>query len=298
MNPTLKTLGYGADDRVVIFHADDVGFSQASVAAYADLIDFGLISSAATMVPCGWFPAVAAYCRAHPDVDMGVHATLTSEWDACRWRPTSTADPTSGLIDTEGYFYRSVAEAREHGDPTAAQIELNTQVERALAAGIDLTHIDTHMLTVIHPKYLQIYVQTALTHRLPLMLPQWDRDTLIAHGLGAATADAGITAMKALAAQGVPLFDHIAMAPLQDIPDDRIGHLKEMIRTLPPGLTHFVIHPSKDTPELRAIADDWRARVGDYEAFTSETLRAFVAAEGIHVVGYRALRDVLRGEQL
>lgn len=93
MNPFLARLGYGPDDRVVIIHADDVGMCQASLAAFADMVAFGLVSSGSTMVPCSWFPAAAAFCRANPEVDMGVHVTLTCEWDAYRWGPISFGIP-------------------------------------------------------------------------------------------------------------------------------------------------------------------------------------------------------------
>jgi hypothetical protein len=98
-NPVLRKLGFADDDRVVIIHADDIGMCQATMSAFADLVDFGLISSGAVMVPCPWFPQAAAYCRQHPLVDLGVHLTLTSEWDGYRWGPVSTRDPASGLID-------------------------------------------------------------------------------------------------------------------------------------------------------------------------------------------------------
>src|SRR5690606_40006422 len=67
-------------------------------------------------ISCAWFPSVAAYCREHPEADMGVHLTLTCEGDVYRWGPISTADPASGLIDSEGYFYRTTADAQEHAD--------------------------------------------------------------------------------------------------------------------------------------------------------------------------------------
>jgi predicted glycoside hydrolase/deacetylase ChbG (UPF0249 family) len=116
-NPLLKKPGLADDDRLVILHADDVGMCQASLTAFADLVEFGLVSSGATMVPCPWFPAVAAYCREHPGVDLGVHLTLTSEWDTYRWGPLSTRDPASGLLDGEGYFYRCSEGVQEHADP-------------------------------------------------------------------------------------------------------------------------------------------------------------------------------------
>ena len=79
MNPILAHLGFRPDDLVVIIHADDLGMCHATIPAVAELFDAGLVSSAATMVPCPWFPAVAAYARANPAVDIGVHATLTCE---------------------------------------------------------------------------------------------------------------------------------------------------------------------------------------------------------------------------
>ena len=89
MNPFLQRLGFGADDRVVIVHADDVGMCHATIPAAADLFDAGLVSSAAAMVPCGWFPAAARHCREAPTIDMGVHVTLTCEWQTPRWAPIS-----------------------------------------------------------------------------------------------------------------------------------------------------------------------------------------------------------------
>ena len=130
-NPVLRKLGFDNDDRVVILHADDVGMCQATIPAMVDLVDFGLLSSYAVMVPCPWFPQTAAYCRQHPEVDVGVHSTLTSEWDSYRWGPISTRDEASGLLDEEGYFYHLSEQVQEHGQTAAVQAELQAQVERA-----------------------------------------------------------------------------------------------------------------------------------------------------------------------
>ncbi len=294
-NPVLKKLGYQDDDRLVIIHADDIGMCQASVAAYADLIEVGLISSAAAMVPCSWFPATASYCREHPAVDMGVHLTLTAEWDSYRWGPVSTRDKASGMMDDEGCFFRSTPDAQQHGDVAAVQAEINAQIKRALDAGIDVTHIDTHMGTVYHPKYLPFYVQAAVEHRLSLFLGRWDEAQLRAHGMDDEVIAPITSAITALESQGVPLLDNYCMTSLDEAIDARLDHVKQLFRELPPGITHYIIHPSKDTPELRAIAPDWRARVADYEAFMNDELSAFIRDEGIHIIGYRVLRDLMRG---
>jgi predicted glycoside hydrolase/deacetylase ChbG (UPF0249 family) len=281
----------------VIFHADDIGMCQATVSAYHDLVDFGLISSAATMVPCAWFGETAVYCHTHqaaqPHLDMGVHLTLTSEWTRYRWRPLSTVDPASGLFDEEGFFHRTSAAVAEKGVATAVQAEIEAQLARALAAGIDVTHLDSHMGANFAPQFVAGYVQLALHHGLPALMLRWDEAMLRKWGFGGETA-VYLTQQQQLEAIGFPLFDHITMMPLDD-PNERVAQAKQRIDDLPAGLSYFILHPAQDTPELRAIAPDWRCRVADYEAFTNDKLRQIVASSGVHVVGYRTLRELMRG---
>lgn len=292
-NPALQKLGFSATERVVILHTDDIGMCQASLAAFAGLLDFGLISSGAVMVPCPWFPAVATLCRAHPQADIGVHLTLTSEWEGYRWGPLSTRDPASGLLDADGYFPRRSEEVQRSADPGAALTELRAQVARALAAGIDVTHVDTHMGSVGDVRLVPAYLQVALENRLPLMLPRYDEARWLEEGLDAETAKLGVQLVHQLEELGMPLLDQETGLPL-DVLGNRVEQAKRALDALPAGLTHFVIHPAQDSPELRAITPDWRCRVGDYEAFTSEELSNYIRRSGIQVIGYRALRDLIR----
>jgi len=294
-NPVLRKLGFAENDRVVIIHTDDIGMSQATVSAFADLDDFGLISCGAVMVPCPWFPQVAVYCRQHPQVDMGVHLTLTSEHDGCRWGPISTRHPASGLIDEEGYFYRQSEQVQAHGDAVAVQLELQAQVARALAAGIDVTHLDTHMGTVAHPRFVLAYVQLAVQHGLPAMILRLDEAGWRKMGMDSETAAFAARFVPQLEAQGLPLLDYLVALPL-DQPADRVEQAKKAFDSLPPGLTHFIIHPAQDTPELRALTPSWPSRVADYRAFTSGELRDYVRNSGVQVIGYRALRELMPGK--
>jgi len=302
MNPALKELGFDAQDRVVIVHADDIGMCQATLPALADLLDAGVVSSAATMVPCAWFPEVAAFCRDHRAVDMGVHLTLTCEYRSYRWGPISTRDPASGLVDDEGYFHFGPAGVQAHATPEAVAGELLAQVERARSAGIDITHLDSHQLSVLHPGFLPAYTRLAVDNRLPLMLLRKDAAGwyALAQGMGLAidweTAHLVAEKVYELEAIGIPLPDHAFMMPL-DRPDDRVGLARQALGGLPPGLTHLVLHPAVDTPELRAITADWPCRVADYEAFTSRELRNYLHRSGVQVIGYRALRDLVRGRE-
>ncbi len=96
MNPFLYKLGFSARDRVAIVHADDIGAYQASLPAIEGLFAAGLVSSCSTMVPCPWFPAVAAWARRTPDADIGVHATLNAEFAAYRWDRSARATLRAG----------------------------------------------------------------------------------------------------------------------------------------------------------------------------------------------------------
>lgn len=292
-NPYLRRLGFADTDRVVIIHADDIGVSQASVAAFTELLDFGLVSSGAVMVPCAWFPAVAAYARRSPQADIGVHLTLTSEWETARWGPVSTRDVTSGLVDGAGYFYRTRRQVEEAADLDAVRLEVRAQVARAVAAGIDVTHVDTHMFTLMHWKFLGAYRQVAREYRVPLFMTQLRRDSVRERNMDAATVEALERMLADRAAAGLPTFDHVDLLPLS-VADNRLALTKARLAAVPPGLTHFIIHPSLDTPEARTLSPDWSARVADYHTFMSAELRDFVCDQGLHIIGYRAVRDAMR----
>ena len=292
-NPFLKKLGFADNDKVVVFHADDVGMCHASVPAFRELNERGRITSGATMVPCAWFPAVAASCRDNPEIDMGVHLTFTSEWDNYRWGPLSTREQASGLLDDEGYFYRTAEDAQNHAEMAYIEAEVMAQVECALAAGIDVTHVDTHMGTMLHPKFLPAYIAVGRKYRIPLMalrlteerLKQWDNPNLIAKVK---------QVVAELEEDNFPTFDHFEIMPLRE-PENRMADIERTLESIGPGLTHFVIHPTYDTPEIRDIAVDWQGRLADYQGFSSDEFVAYLAKSGIQTIGYRELREVVRG---
>ena len=91
---------------------------------------------------------------------------------------------------------------------------------------------------------------------------------------------------------GIPLLDRLSGLSLEKA-SGRFEQAKQALEALKPGLTHFIIHPSKDTPELRRITDSWDCRVADYETFISEAMREFIQDQGIQVIGYQALKDLM-----
>lgn len=292
-NPYLKKLGFSDTDRLVIVHTDDIGMCQASLTAFEHLWEFGTISSGAVMVPCPWFPSVAKLCRENPQVDMGVHATLNAEWTSYRWGPVSTRDPESGLLDAEGYFHQWHPAVYENAKPEAVAAEANAQVERALAAGIDVTHVDSHMGTILHPKLIQTYLRAALSRNLPPMLPSVNAKGFDALGVSDEAMVVYSPILNQLDEQGIPMLDGLYGMPLSG-EGDHLAIAKKLLGEAPVGITHFILHPSVDTPELRAIAPDWQGRVANYNAFMSQELKNFIKNSGIRLIGYRALREAMR----
>ncbi len=300
MNPVLARLGFAAGDRVAILHADDVGMCQATVTAFAELVDSGLALAGAAMVPCPWFGAAAALARDRPGLDLGVHLTLTSEWETYRWRPLSTVDPASGLLDEEGFLHRGREAVRRHARPQAAAAEMAAQVERALAAGVDVTHLDAHMYTALVPELLPHYVRLARDRDLPALLWPAPSDAWDRFEGGRAAAE---KAAADLAAFGAPLFDRIEVMRLGGPGnggsgrlgrDEALARAIHLLDGLPAGLSCVLLHPAADTPELRAVTPDWPMRVADFEVLADPRLRRHLAETGLHPIGYRALREAMR----
>lgn len=295
MNPFLRRLGFSPKDRVVIPHADDLGMCHAANRAFRRIAEQGVVKTGAIMVPCPEFAEIADLARQFPqEVDLGVHITLTCEWDVNRWGPISTQDPASGLLDGEGCMWRDNASLHSHMDRAAAGREMRAQVEQALAGGIDVTHIDTHMGSVLHPGLAPAYLALGQEFRVPALILRFSAAALARMGIPPEAATDLQSAVEALERGGaMPVVDH--MADLYARPKgDRLGEYEARLRGLPPGLTHLVYHPALPGEEIQSIADDWPIRVGDYEAFSSPGLRKAIERTGVQVLEYRALRDEMR----
>ena len=293
---TLERLGFQPSDRVVILHADDIGMCHATIPAFERLLESGVTSSYAIMAPCPWASAALELAReAHADV--GVHVTLTSEWRHYRWGPLSTRDRQSGLFDAEGCFPRSSEEVRASAATDAAALEMRSQFRFFADHGVSPSHMDSHMGSSFHTSLISTYAATALEHDTPALFP----NPAIPFGwMDAATLGASAALAPSLLDRGFPLIDHVDGMPLsQDGAsrdnefEVRLETAKAILGALQPGITHFAFHPSVDTPELRAICPDWRARVGDEMVFRSRELREFLHGTGIHVIGYQPLKALI-----
>ncbi len=290
MPNTLTQLGYDPTDRVLIIHADDVGFSHASNVAAFDAMANGSLTCSSTLVPAPWFMETAKLQREHPDADIGVHMTLNAEYETFRWR---SASGLPSLHAPDGGMWRDVESVVQHVPTDDARVELRAQVELAFAAGIDVTHLDTHMGAVMHPLYMPPYVDLAIEHRLPLFFIRPSERRLEALGPGAKVY---VEQLQRLDALGWPLLDNILVETLSQIePDDKEATFRRFFADLRPGLTHFLCHPAKGGEELDAIVPETGAhRAREYELFRTPEIRGYCESLGIKLTGYRQIRDRLR----
>lgn len=281
-----ERLGYKATDRLLIINADDVGMCHSANAAVIDAMQNGLIRSATIMVPCPWFPEIAAYANANPQFGFGVHLCHTSEWTRYRWGSVAPKEQVPGLIDGEGYLWRSVQEVYSHATPEQAQIEGRAQIKRALAAGIDVTHIDSHMGTLqLNADYVKAYMELGVEFKLPVRMAS--QQTL---------ARLGYPSLRdQFAAAGLVFPDYFIYEELKDESKDVRGFWMRIVQNLKPGVTELYIHPALATEELKAITGTWQTRSQEYEVFTkAPEMKKLISAEGIKVISYRPLRDLQR----
>jgi len=274
-------LGYPPGTKLIIVHADDLGETHAVNAAAIKGLEGGTINSASLMVPCPWFPEIADYAKSHPDVDFGLHLTLTSERIYYRWAPVAAGDKVRSLVDRNGYFKHDW-EANDAVDAKEVEIELRAQIERALAMGVHPTHLDSHQYRLIMngAELFGAMLRVAHAYHLPVFVT---RDWFAEHPY-----------LQASLGPNDLVLDHTVTIEPEVPPQKWADFYLTALKNLKPGVTEFVIHPGFDNEELRAATrerDTWGAawRQRDYDFFTSEQFRRVLADQKIQQVTWREL---------
>ena len=291
----IEKLGFETSDKVVIFHIDDMGFSHSSNIASFECLDFGVASCGSLIVPAPWFLEAAEICRKNSKYDVGVHLTLTCEYDLYRWRALSSVDPHTGLLDFEQSLWKTAEEAIANVNVKAAEDEMRAQIQTALDAGVNVTYIDSHMGAVMHPKFIQTYLKLAREFNVAPFLPRLSKEELIAVGLGD-LADIYEKMFENIENSTVPLLDHAIIDTMGNSPNKTEYYCKRF-GEIKPGITHFLFHAAKMSPELNAITPDsasWRDL--DYQAFTDPKIKECVEKYNLKIIGYREIRDLIRKE--
>lgn len=267
-------LGHSDDARLVIISCDDLGSCHGATEGVYQAIRDGVATCASIMIPAPWARYAADQ---YTGEDIGVHLTLNAEHPLYRWGPLTHAP---SLLSGEGGFPRSVDDLWEHADSTEVLRECRAQIERALAWGIDVSHLAPHLTSItLRPEFFDVYLELAVEFKLPIRLPS------------TISADAAGFPFRQLAAdEGIVFPDHFDH-------DWRTGSRERVLSalaSLEPGVTEIHVQPSIDTAEVRALGEVAIGWIDDLALATSDELRNAVTASGAELIGYRELRDAMR----
>jgi len=279
-----QRLGYPADAKLLIIHADDLAVAHSQDMASFEALNRGAVSSASIMVPCPWLTEVADYAKAHLDADLGLHLTLTSEWKNYKWGPIAPRDQVASLLDPQGYLYSDTGEAVRHIKPEEAEREVRAQVETALKMGIRPTHLDSHMgVLFTKPALVAVLVNVAHDYHLPflmLRIPGTPPD------------------MYAALKPTDVILDHVFMAAPPIKSDEWLSYYTHILKTLPPGVSELIVHLAYDDAEMQAVTVDhpdygsaWRQR--DFNVLTSPEFRKALGENHIVLLSWRDLGRLL-----
>ena len=279
-----QRLGYPANSKLLILHGDDLGVAHSVNIASLDALDRGTITSASIMMPTPWVTEVAAYAKAHPDADLGLHLTVTSEWETYRWGSVAPKDQVPSLLDADGTFPSDVPPVAARAKPAEVERELRAQVERALAMGIHPTHLDSHMGALfVTSDLITTYIKVAHEYHLPFLATRGNAP-------GGAPVPLGPNDV---------VLDNIIVAG----PDVARDHWKEFylntIANLKPGLTEIIVHLGHDDSELQAVTVNhepygsaWRQR--DYDVVNSAEFKKALRDNNVILIRYRDLLKLVQ----
>src|SRR6266853_2165378 len=281
--PVQERLGYPASARLLVFHADDLGMTHSVNRATFEALEKGWITSASILVPCPWFPEAVKWSREHPDADVGIHQALNSEWTTLRWGPVSPKDKVHSLLDPDGYLPLDTPAVSQNAKLSEVETELRAQIDRAQAAGIRLTHLDTHMGALFASTDLyKVYQKMGYTYDLPIL-----------EAMGGTHAPVGASPP----AEEVLVQKVIEIEPGIDAKDWNAWYRKQL-GALSPGVYQVIVHLTYDDEEMRVATydhPDWGAawRQHDLDMVKSPEFRQFLKDQGFVLVGWRELGKAL-----
>jgi chitin disaccharide deacetylase len=286
-----ERLGWGPGERVVIFHADDLGMHRDVNTGTIAALEQGLVNSTSTMMTCPWVADWARYLREHPEVDNGLHLTLTSEWNVFRWGPLAGADQVPGLLDRDGYLHREVRDVALNASPDEVEREILAQIALARRMGLPITHLDTHMGTLAAtPAFYERFVKVGIEMDLPIM-------AVGGHGTQARQQWPGaerITGpfIEQIWDAGLPVLDDLDMRSYgwHDFETKKQGIIQSL-RELKPGVTQIIVHcahPSDTFPHVVRNAD---VRYNDTRVMMDADVKRVVAEEKLVLTTWRELHE-------
>lgn len=281
-----EKLGYTKTDKLLIIHADDIGLSHSENIATISSMTEGFVNSTSIMMPCAWSTEVGELIKDHPNLDIGVHITLTNEWFNYKWGPM--ADNVPGLQGPDGYMYPDCASVAKNASPAEVEKEIRAQIEAALRIGIKPTHLDSHMGCIFYgrPEFLHSYLKLAEEYGFPAMVVPQMVEAIIKQNP---------ELFKDIDVDNLPIIDQVAIASPAEYDEKGMdGYYTDLLNSLNPGITALLIHVAYDDDEMKAVTvrhPYWNSpwRQADYDFFTSEKGRKLIKDNNIKLVTWREI---------
>ena len=251
----------------LVIRTDDAGMSHSVNMALEKLIATGLPVSVSVMFPTPWYQETVDILKRHPEVAVGIHLTLNSEWKNYRWGPVLGRTAVPSLVDADGYFFpSSEALHQNHPDLKEVEKELRAQIERARGSGLKIDYVDYHMGTAVrYPEFREITERLAKEYGLGM-----------SQYFGEARHDPQYSAAPAA----------------------KTDSLLAMVDRLRPPFNLVVTHVGIDNAELGAMLDMntdgglpemSKNRQGELDAITSQRFRDAIKAHNVQLLTYRQL---------
>ena len=255
----------------LIIRGDDMGYTHSGNEGIIKSYKEGIETSIEVIVPSPWFPEAVKLLQQNPEVDVGIHLTITSEWDNIKWRPLSDC---GSLKDSNGYFYPMVFPNKNYPGQSIKENnwkiediekEFRAQIEIALKHIPRISHISSHMGC------------TNITDEVKALTKKLARE----YKTDIDPEDYGVI--------------RISYEGPNKTPEEKLQSVLNMLAKLEPGKTYiFIEHPGIDDEELRAVHHIGSGHVaadrqGVTDIFTSEKVKAFIKHKGIELIGYKDL---------
>lgn len=286
------------NERYLIINADDLGMCHSSNQAIFKLFESGFISSSTLMAPCPWVKEVAEYYKSHPDIDIGVHLTFTSEWKLYKWGPVTKGKPVSSLVTQEGYFPESAEEVEYRAKREEVKEEIENQIELIRNLGIEPSHLDNHMGSLYGLNYgnsfLDIVFEFCERYNFPFRLPKkLDEETR--NRLPREAISSYERIIELAERKNIQLIDYLLSYPFSKEDGEDYKTFKKkvinLLRNLKSGISELYIHPGLATEELKAINPHWEKRYMEFELFKDEEVFKVIQDEGIKLIRWKDIRN-------
>ncbi|MBI3848879.1 MAG: polysaccharide deacetylase family protein [Verrucomicrobia bacterium] len=285
-----ERLGWKPNDIVLILHVDDVGMSHSSNLGAIETTEKGVATSWSVMMPCPWVPEIAKYLKQHPEVDSGLHLTLTSEWSLYRWPPLAGKPKVPGLVDPEGCLWHGVADVASHASPDEIEAEIRAQIDRAEHLGVPITHLDSHMGTLFaRLDYFERFAKVGMEKGIPILAIGGHATYSLKENPQAAGKLREW--IPKIWNAGLPVLDDLHTGSYDWKPDEKKEKFLALLRELKPGVTEILFHASIPTEDFPLITSSSQARLADAKVLTDPDVKKLIQERGIILTTWKELKE-------